>query len=329
MSMRWISKAYPVALALAFAACSGATQSTDAGTGSDAGATGSQDAATGDSSTLVGTFQVRLVPPENGGTGYTSVAGKVFDGPTPSLLVWKQAVKDGDCALLTPKVPFCSQSCGGGAVCVDDEKCQAYPTARSAGTVTVTGLRTASGATQFTMNPIANSYQPSETLPYPAFSEGDEVRFEASGGSGPAFTVKSRGIKALELTNSTLTVAKDQPLTLTWTTGSAGISRIHVKLDISHHGGIKGMITCDAADTGSLVLSAPLVTELLNLGVAGFPSISVARSAVGSAVVAPGTVELQVTSDVERQVQVPGVSSCNEDSDCPDGGTCKTDLTCT
>jgi hypothetical protein len=92
----------------------------------------------------------------------------------------EQALVDGDCALLTPRIPFCSAGCSS-AVCVEDGQCQAYPTAQSVGTVHASGLHTPSGATEFSMDPIANNYQPTETLPYPAFAEGDDLVFAASG----------------------------------------------------------------------------------------------------------------------------------------------------
>ena len=88
------------------------------------------------------------------------------------------------------------------------------------------------------------------------------------------------------------------------------------------------MIECDADDTGSLEIAAPLVTELINLGVAGFPTIIVTRKSVGSTTIAQGRVDLIVSSDVEHEVQVSGVTSCTDDMDCPSGQTCQSDLTC-
>ncbi|WNG19081.1 hypothetical protein [Cystobacter fuscus] len=292
---------------------------------------------TGDPNVLVGTFQVMLVPPvaaSNGQTetpGYTTVVGKIYDGPSPSQIIWQQAAQGGDCKLTTPRVPFCGTPCGGSAVCVDDDKCQAYPTARAVGTIQVKGLRTASGATGFSMSPIANNYQPpgSVSLPYPAFSEGDEIVLTAAGAYYPAFTLEGRGITPLQLLDGTLTLQRGQPLTLHWTpAGQADVSTIHVKLDISHHGGTKGMIECDTADTGSLQLPAGLVTQLLDLGVAGYPTIIVTRRSVGSVTIAPGRVDLLVSSEVERAVVVPGITSCSGNSDCPSGKTCQPDLTC-
>jgi hypothetical protein len=101
-----------------------------------------------------------------------------------------------------------------------------------------------------------------------------------------------------------------------------------VSIDISHHGGIKGTIECDAEDTGSLELSAAILTELLNLGVAGFPTIHISRKLVGSTTIAPGRVELAVVSDILIPVEIPGLTSCNDDSSCPNGQTCQPDETC-
>ena len=82
------------------------------------------------------------------------------------------------------------------------------------------------------------------------------------------------------------------------------------------------------SDSGSLELDGALITELLDLGVAGFPSIIVTRRAVGSAAIAAGRVDLVLSSKVEHFVDIAGLTSCSADSDCPDGQTCQDDLTC-
>ncbi|WP_234023943.1 hypothetical protein [Sorangium cellulosum] len=292
---------------------------------------------TGDPTRLVGSFQVRSSPaaePADGApeaSGSTSVLGKIYDGPTPAQLVWEVDAEEGPCQLLTPRVPFCNQPCGGSAVCVEDDTCQAYPAAHSAGDVTVTGLSLESGEASLVMKPTANNYQPPAgvKLRYPPAEEGQAIRFEASGDYFSAFTLEARGVLPLDLLNDTILLEPDQALQLTWAPpGQAGISTIHVKLDISHHGGTKGMLECAAEDTGSLDLPAALVTRLLDLGAAGFPSIAVTRRAVGSATIAAGRVDLVISSLVERPVEIPGLTSCNDTSQCPEGQTCQTDLTC-
>lgn len=289
---------------------------------------GGPDSAAGDPSTMTGVFQVRLVAAASGRSGYTSVVGRIYDGPVPSLFGWLPGAKEGDCQLFTPKVPFCAPSCSGSAACVGDGVCQAYPTSRSVGIVRVKGIATATGASEFSMEPEANSYQPAESLPLQSFQEGDLIRFEAQGDYFPGFAVEARGIGALHVTNESLSLAEDQELILTWDKPRLPENaKIRVKLDLSHHGGTKGKIDCETNDTGSLRVAASLLTQLLRLGVAGFPSMTITRSSSGTAASADNVV-LEVSSEVERQVQVAGVVSCNDDADCPDGGICQKDRTC-
>ncbi len=299
------------------AACSGG------GGPSDGGDDGSDE--------LVGAFQVDLVAPASGNPGYTQVFGKVFNGPTPSPLVWELTSQDGACRLVAPRVPHCETPCGGTAICVEDNQCQEYPTAIGVGTMHVKGLQTTAGGDEFSMDPIANNYQPvGVTLEYPAFSEGDDITFTADGASPvPGFALAAKGISQLEILNQSISLDDGQAVTLSWNApAQSGVSTIFVKLDISHHGGTKGMIECDTADTGSLQLKAAMLDRLKALGVSGFPTIVVTRKAVGSAKIPYGRVDLVVGSTLEKEVLIPGLVSCNEDGDCPAGQTCQTDLKC-
>ncbi|MGK3969308.1 hypothetical protein WMF01_53040 [Sorangium sp. So ce1667] len=314
--------------------------STTAGDGTGAPDAGLPDGApdqggeTGDPTRLIGAFQVRSLPDTSAAgaaSGSTSVIGKLYDGPTPSQVVWEVQAEEGSCKLLTPRVPFCNQPCGGSAVCVEDDTCQAYPSAHSAGPVTVTGLNLESEEASLVMTPTANNYQPPAgvKLRYPPADEGQPVRFEASGDYFGAFALEARGVSPLELLSDTIELEPDQAVQLEWTPpGQADISTIHVKLDISHHGGTKGMLECAADDTGALELPASLVTQLLDLGVAGFPTIIVTRRAVGSTTIAPGRIDLVVSSQIERAVAIAGLISCSDTSECPEGQTCQADLTC-
>lgn len=290
----------------------------DAGRPADAGAAAT-DAA-------IGTFQVQLVAATDAGAGYTSVVGRVQDGPTPAAIVWELAATDGDCRLLTPRVPFCATPCGGSAVCVENDTCRPYPAAQSVGTVRVTGV----GSTPFDMISVANAYQtPGElTLPNPAFAEGDAIRVAAGGSAwASAFALETRGIAPLALAAGALQLQTGTAFALRWTAPTQTGQRVLVHLDISHHGGTRGKVECDTADDGELTIGAALVTRLMALGVAGYPTVVVTREALGAAALPAGRVELVVSSGVETPVTIPGLRSCTTDSDC-DGGTCRADLTC-
>jgi hypothetical protein len=212
-------------------------------------------------------------------------------------------------------------------VCVEDDQCASYPSAQNLGPVTISGL----GSADVVMQPIANSYQlPGDvSLAYPPAAEGAPVGLQVNGGPFGAFSAQTKMVAPL-IASGALTLDPSQPLSLTWTAPSdPSLARIQVKVDISHHGGSKGKIECDVADTGSLTIPASLVSSLIQLGVAGFPTVTLSRVASGSAAIAPGKVSLQVLSSVALALVVPGVQSCHEDTDCPQGKTCQQDLTCT
>lgn len=303
-----------------------------AGTSGSAGSTAGADAGTdttADPNALIGTFALSLIAPTESETaGHATLVGTVYDGATPPNTVWEEAKTVGDCTLSTPRVPFCNTPCGGSAVCVEDDACQPYPTKKNVGKVTVSGVKTSAGDTGFVMSAVANTYQ-APPLPYLAFAEGDSLGVAAEGGDLSAFTVSTLGVKPLELSSTKLQLDDGQPLALTWpAAASASASSIHVKLDISHHGGSKGMIECDSQDTGSLTIDAALISLLLDKGVAGFPTIIVTRHSDGTAQLPQGKVAFVTQSQVEEAVTIPGLTSCGDATDCPSGQTCQIDLTC-
>lgn len=294
------------------------------------------DARQGDPDTLVGAFAVQLVAavPEMGPTparpGYTSVLGTIYDLPQPSPVLFRVAATDGPCQLLVPDPPFCTTPCGTTAVCVAPDTCQPYATRQSVGTVHARGISTTTGATEFAMEPVVNNYQPplDITLAYPGFAEGTTIELAADGSEFTGgFTLAATGIDELALAPGEIALEPDQPEIVIWTAGS-GAATVHVKLDISHHGGTNGKIECDGPDSGSLTITAPLMTQLLELGAAGFPTIIVSRQVTGSTVIGAGRVDLYISSDVERAVTVPGIESCNDNDDCTPPETCQSDLTC-
>lgn len=76
---------------------------------------------TGDPARVIGAFQVRSQPATSS-AGSTSVVGKIYGGPTPSQVVWEVQAEEGGCQLLTPRIPFCDEPCGGSAACVGDDE---------------------------------------------------------------------------------------------------------------------------------------------------------------------------------------------------------------
>ncbi len=294
------------------------------------------------SDTTIGSFSVELVAEvpasgdSSGNDAFTSVIGKVSTGPTPLAVIWETRDQQGDCTLLVPRIPFCDPPCSGGEVCVEDGQCAAYPAGLDVGSVTVQGLRLADGSTEFSMDPIgtARTYQPvGLSFEYPSFADGDPLNLAASGNDTAAFSVDTQGIAPLEmLSEDGVPFNRDQPVTLHWVPGAtATAARVQVVVDISHHGGQTGEIDCDTSDSGSLEIAADLVTQLLDLSYAGFPSLKVTRIKAGSTRIAQGRVEFRTLSSSVLNIEIEGLTSCMEvdsSTECPDGQVCQPNRTC-
>lgn len=277
-----------------------------------------------------GSFQVSLVEPTATAQGFTSMLGGLYTGPTPSSLVWEAGAKSGSCQIFTPRVPFCETPCGSEAICVENNICKDFPATISAGKVQVKGLKTKAGADAFSMDPVQNSYQPANgvILAFPPFAEGDAVTFSAGGDTTvPAFTLSGKGIAPLAAVKDSFALADGKPIELEWTPPkNPGASIVSVLVDLSHHGGTKGKIECEGPDNGKLEIAAVLVDGLKALGVSGFPKIEISRKAVSTN--DDVDVDLVLESMVTRPLAIPGLVSCTEKKDCPDGQECQRDYKC-
>jgi len=301
------------------------------------------DAGSGANAATVGRFQITMVRAvaasgdEPASPAYTSVVGRVYDAVLPPNITWTATAEEGDCTLLEPSIPACDPACSGTDVCVEDGRCVAYPRALDLGTVTLRGLTPQSGDEGIAIDPLPpnNNYQlPGRVqLAYPPFAEGDPITLDAEGGDLPAFAIETTGIAQLEPTiDSPLRFTADSATELRWAPpAEAAASRILVRVDISHHGGQKGEIVCDAEDTGTLVIPAELGAQLIDLGIAGYPSLQITREAIGTANAAGASIELVVASPVTIELEIPGLVSCDEPGTqdvCPEGEQCQADWRC-
>jgi hypothetical protein len=164
------------------------------------------------------------------------------------------------------------------------------------------------GATTIDMEPSPPAFAysgPTLQDTYPPCAEGDDIHLDTD-----LFSITGKCITSFELTGPTpIPVMSGQAVNLTWVAPQkAGISRVEIELEISHHGGYKGEIDCDVADTGTFSIPAPLVTGLINLGRSGYPTIKVRRVSSASAANESG-VKVLMPSQVERDVDT-GVISC-------------------
>lgn len=335
-------------LAACISACEEETEpARDASAGDDA-ASADADASMRDGSSedplraAVGTFGIQLVAavPESEGaaaaSAYTDIVGRVHDALVPSGMQWRRIAEDGDCELFEPHNPFCDPSCTSGATCIDGNTCVPPATALDVGTVVLRGLHDAAGPTEITMMPRepSNLYQPrgSSTLAYPPFEADDTITLSAAGGELAPFELSARAIAPLELlTEAPVPFGGETPTVLRWTANEGSSTRIIVRVDISHHGGAKGEVVCDTEDDGELELPASIVEGLIELGVAGYPSLEVERVSTNDPLAAAPGIVLRIFSSVTRALEIPGVVSCNEENEaevCEEGQTCLVTALC-
>lgn len=212
----------------------------------------------------------------------------------------------------------------------------ASPTAISMGTLTVEGLKLASGSTDpFTLTPINNSYESagSTDLDINPCAAGDEVKVSGGADDGPKFEVKSSCIERLKITSTNPhPFEPDKATTITWEPPSVtGKSRVTARFDISHHGGLGGIIFCDTDDDGSLEVDGSLVSGLISFGTAGYPIVLLTRVSSAKVSAGAGEVTFNVQSKIEKDLKIPGIDSCANDGECANssaGPVCSTGRKC-
>ena len=256
---------------------------------------------------------------------FTGIEGRVHDGVVPSN-VPEVINTEGDCSLLRGRNLFCDPACGSQETCDDTGSCIAYPAGRSVGDVSVTGLKA-----ELSMSPSASSksYTNPPMFPHPGYDEGDIFSLTAAGGDYDTFTLTTWGVAMFETSSSEILVEADSPIDLEWTPPSSdGPAKVHVEVNINNHGVTSAWIACDVADTGSTSIAASLVTELVELGFSGYPTVLIRRQSAASTEIEPGCVDFVASSEVTLDAAIPGLVSCSQNEDCPPDQNCQDDLTC-
>lgn len=186
------------------------------------------------------------------GGSFLGVFASITDGPerpVPTVIA-----SDGDCAVYRRPAPsLCEGSCDG--VC-EDGVCRPWPATRSAGTITITGLRQA-----LAFEPSSFGYAPSPPPPDELFADGATIGVSAAGAAVGGFSVELTGPTQLVAPFQNLTLVDGQPATVTWTAASSG--RIQVSLVVGWHGAPwEAMLLCETADDGELIIPGALVSAL-------------------------------------------------------------------
>jgi len=269
--------------------------------------------------TLQGTFQIDL------GDEYSTIQGSVADGVVP-LNVWEEVLSASSCQVLEPPQLFCDPGCDSDATCGLDGECVPYPSNTDVGAVVIEGL---TDPVEMDAIPPTQTYYFTGSLEQTPYASGDAISLYAAGGETEAFALLTHGVDALSVDLDTLAIAPGEAAELSWTpTSGSADTRVEITLNIALHGGNPGILLCEAEDTGSFTIPAEAIDGLLALGFSGFPSVKLSRQEVDATDALGGCVEFQSTSSVTLPVSIPGLTSCSNDDDCPDGQACQYDLTC-
>ena len=267
----------------------------------------------------VGSFEVTLKET------FTSVQGTVTDAVRPSD-VSDVTSTDGTCKLLQPKTLFCDPMCGSGETCGDDGLCVALPTNQSVGVVSISGLTAA--VSMEARSPVFY-YNFVGDLPHPAFLESETLVLSAASDEVSPFSIATEGITALTVSTTSMALERDAPGVLDWTAGTAQEStKVEIELNIANHGGTPAKVQCLSDDSGHFEIPVSMVNALLDLGFSGFPSVSLTRAASNVASTDFGCVDFRAQSTTVLSVDIDGLTSCSDNSDCPAEQTCQPDLTC-
>lgn len=312
----------PLLVAL-LAACSGESAGAPAaggappsGTGQGGVAAASLPYAPCSAETSVGQFVIEL------GMGFTRVGGKVTDAVLLSQ-VPEELAAAGQCRLLAAVVTSCEPACPVATeVCGRQGACVALPRGRDVGIITVHGLVI---PLQMAANAVTRSYSdPVQAgLPHPGFVPGADLRINSAGGDYAPFELRGWGVSPLELGAAPIDIRRGQPTSLSWQAPSEpGPARLHVELNVNIHGATNSWIECDFPDTGTAQIPAELIDALMGLGLSGDPTLTATRRSATSLDIEPGCVEMFVLSELSVAVQVEGIVSCDQSSQCPEGQTC-------
>lgn len=288
-----------------------------AGTGGSSAAGGGAGGGTPSGDALLGTFTVALNPAVDESTpAYTTVFGKVYSGAYPTDVIETPIASEGGCTTYQFSRHSCIEpSCTGSQRCAGPNDCRDTPDLVSVGTVTLDGI----GDAPVTLSAINNNYQYPADLEYPGFDEGAPLTVSSTGGTYEPFTITTTGVAPLTMRGEAFELAEDTPLRVEWEAGGNADAKVSVSLNISRHGGSAGYLECETNDSGSLTIPAVPITRLIQLGVAGFPQLTLVRSTRADAAVTGGKIALVSTAMAIPPLTVEGVCSCFDSSDC---GSC-------
>ncbi|MEZ4320270.1 MAG: hypothetical protein R3F61_22515 [Myxococcota bacterium] len=253
------------------------------------------------------------------GEDFGFVDGSVLAGVVPATV--PAPVDSGSGCSLDQRInPFCDPPCPGDQTCSNDSVCIPYPASQDLGTITVAGTNP-----PVRMDPFVPGYNYSNTsVSNPPVTPDALVEMRIPDSPWGDIQLHAVGVEGLQTPEDVLIVTDDTDLQVTWTpAGGLARSSIYFELNIDQHGNSPILLSCEWPDNGSGSVPSSLLVQLINAGVTGFPSARVTRyTADRTDVGADGCMELEVTSQRQRDVRVDGFTPCNGPGQCPPPQEC-------
>lgn len=267
-----------------------------------------------DAAERVGSFKFYL------GENRTIFLGAVSDKVSPTA-VPELVASESTCSLVAPQNPFCNPSCPSGQTCAGQNECVDSPRKVSAGTAKIVG---ALAEVEAEASAITDDYSSTLFDPFPAFVPGAAISLTFDGADTEPFTLQGWGVTPMLTDTDVVSVATGSGAMLQWDAAGADVERseVYINFSVNVHGAVTGWIECTAEDDGSFEIPEPLVTQLINMGLSGFPRATLGRRSVDRTTIASGCVDFEVSSEVTIDLEVDGLISCDRDDDCPDGQSC-------
>jgi hypothetical protein len=225
----------------------------------------------------------------DGGGGSADVAGRIeiieYDGLDTGFVtahftdadLTPELARDGDCRVY--EQPCLGQVGACGA-----------PEGYSAGTLEITGLWQ-----PLSLEPGWNNTYYASSVPRDVFTDDAEITASASGDELDAFTLSAGGVAPLEsdLAGDEHPPLGDGPVTFSWTPVEGSGARVRLEInaaDVCHAGAHWLVLECDAADTGSLEVTAEILAAIPQ----GYFGCGGSLARVRSDVLAAGGVEIEL-----------------------------------
>jgi hypothetical protein len=251
---------------------------------------------------------------------YAQVEDSVW--PTSELTLVEE--KNG-CKMLRKENPFCNPTCDSGFTCNLDLECVPLPERIEVGTIAITGT-----IATHTMEAQTGYYWDGDAK-LPLFEPAAPIKTTVAGSEKLAgFELHGFGVTQVALEGKswdsepppTWTLEEDIPFEFQWIPSKEDEGDMYITLAIDEHGATPVTMYCEVEDTGSLVIPATMVNQLVAAGVSGFPAAYVYRRSMDHIDTALGCVEMEVSVQHEPFLAVVGHTPCFSDHDCPKGQHC-------